>query len=301
MTNQRLPISVIILTYNEEANIEACLQSVCEWAGEIFVVDSGSTDATQAIAARYGTHIAYHKWKNHADQFNWALDNLPVQQPWMMRLDADETVTPELVAELRHTLPTVPADVNGFYVKRRIFFMGRWIRHGGLYPIWLLRIFRHGKGYCENLWMDEHIVLSEGTTHNLQHDIIDENRKGMRFWTIKHEDYARREMLDLFGVANAEHGDRMEAVWYRGQTQRKRWIKNNLYARSPLFWRAFIYFFIRYIVLLGFLDGKEGLIFHFLQGCWYRFYIDVKIYEARKLAIDPTSHRSAAESANADT
>jgi len=130
--------------------------------------------------------------------------------------------------------------------------------------------------------MDEHMVLSDGETRRLRHDIIDYNRKGLSFWTIKHDGYARREMLDLLGQVQTEKPKAIQASLLGAQDQRKRWLKGNLYIRLPLFMRAFAYFLYRYILRLGFLDGIEGLIFHFLQGCWYRFYVDARIWEARQ-------------------
>lgn len=128
--------------------------------------------------------------------------------------------------------------------------------------------------------MDEHIVLSGGQTLRLENDIIDENHKGLTFWTNKHEGYAMREAKDLVGE---EEGDVLIKPTLRGsQAERKRWVKTRLYARLPLFWRAWLYFLVRYIFQFGFLDGRKGLAFHFLQACWYRFYVDAKILEMRE-------------------
>ena len=286
MTGDRLPISIIVLTYNEEANLGHLLESVAGWAAAIYIVDSGSTDSTLDIATRYGAHVEYHPWRTYADQLNWGLNNMPIATEWVMRMDADEMVTPELAQELIEVLPCLPDQVAGLYVKRQVYFMGRWIRHGAYYPTWLLRVFRRGKARCEDLWMDEHMVLSDGETRRLRHDIIDYNRKGLSFWTIKHDGYARREMLDLMGHIQNERGQAIRASLLGAQDQRKRWLKANIYARSPLFLRAFAYFFYRYFLRLGFLDGKEGLIFHVLQGFWYRFYVDAKIWEAKRQTAD---------------
>jgi glycosyltransferase involved in cell wall biosynthesis len=274
-------LSVIIMTKNEAANLPTCLVSLQALNAEIFIVDSGSSDRTTEIAKEAGCQIFYHTWVNHAKQFNWALQNLPITTPWIMRLDADEHLTPELVAELQSTLPQAPKEITGYEVKRRVFFMGRWIRHGGYYPTWLLRVWRTGLGTCEQRWMDEHIILSEGKVVNLKNDIIDENKKGLTFWTGKHNSYADREVKDLFGIIEEEQDELLDRT-LTSQASQRRWVKKNLYARSPLFLRAFIYFLMRYIIGLGFLDGKEGLIFHFLQGFWYRFLVDAKIYESNK-------------------
>lgn len=273
-------LSVIILTKNESSNLPFCLQSIQSIGVEIFVVDSGSTDRTIEIAKQAGCQVVHHPFQNQAQQLNWALQNLPITTPWIMRLDADERLTPELVEELKQVLPTTPKEITGYQVKRRVFFMGRWIRHGGYYPTWLLRVWRTGMGSCEQRWMDEHIILSSGKIANLQHDIIDENQKGLSFWTDKHNHYADREVKDLLNLTEEE--DNLLKGNPPSQATQRRWVKKNLYARSPLFIRAFIYFLLRYTIGLGFLDGIQGLIFHFLQGFWYRFLVDAKIYEIRK-------------------
>jgi len=281
MIPDKLPVTVIVLTYNEEQNLANCLRSVADWASEIFVVDSGSTDRTLGIARQYTDQIIVHEFVNQAQQFNWALDKLPIRSEWVLRLDADEYLLPELKAEIIAILPTLPSHVTGLYMKRRVYFKGRWIRHGAYYPTWLLRLFRQGKARSEQLEMDEHIIVLEGETRHLQHDFVDHNHKDLAFWTGKHEQFATREARALTRKAQADELSAMQGK-LGGQPARKRWLKGNIYARSPLFLRAFAYFLYRYIFRLGFLDGTEGLVFHFLQGCWYRFYVDARIWEARQ-------------------
>jgi len=274
-------LSVIILTYNEALNLPTCLASLKSLDAEIFIVDSGSTDKTVEIAKQAKCQVFYNPWENYAKQLNWALQNLAIKTPWVMRLDADERLTPELAEELKQVLSQTSDEITGYQVKRRVFFMGRWIRHGGYYPTWLLRVWRTKIGTCEQRWMDEHIVLSQGKVANLKHDIIDENNKGINFWTDKHNRYADREVKDMLGSIADGKDDLLKVTQHYSQASQRRWIKTSLYARSPLFVRAFIYFLLRYFIGLGFLDGKEGLIFHFLQGFWYRFLVDAKIYEMR--------------------
>lgn len=276
-----MSLSVIILTKDEAVNLPSCLSSLQSLGADIYIVDSGSTDKTVDIARHYGCKVYKHTFENQARQLNWALANLPIQTSWIMRLDADERVTPELSSELQQKLSSAPQEISGYQVKRRVFFMGRWIKHGGYYPTWLLRIWRTGSGTCEQRWMDEHIVLSYGQIANLKNDIIDENQKGLTFWTDKHNHYADREIQDMLGVF-LKSDDPLIQNQQRSQAQQRRWVKKNLYSRSPLFLRAFIYFLLRYTVGLGFLDGIEGLIFHILQGFWYRFLVDAKLYELRR-------------------
>lgn len=282
----RAPVSLIILTFNEELNIEHTLESVKDWVGEIIIVDSFSTDRTLEICRRYTDKIYQHAFENQAKQFNWALDHVPLACEWVLRLDSDERVTPELAAEIRQTVPTLPGEVTGVYLKRRVHFLGRWIKHGDYYPMWFLRLFRKGQGRYEEI-TEEHIVLSRGRAVRLRHDFIDDNRKGLSFWTDKHAHWAIGEMLDVLSMMGQGKlpASTVRPAFFGTQEQRRRWLKTRVYARMPLFLRSFVFFFYRYFVRLGFLDGIEGLIFHFLQGCWYRFYVDAKIYEAKKFGI----------------
>ena len=266
---KKLPITVIILTYNEEIHLTRCLENIKDWVEEIVVVDSGSIDKTQEIAKRLGARVVTHPFKCQADQLNWALDNIEIKTEWILRLDADEYILPELWKEIVEILPKTSSDINGYYMKRRMHFMGRWIKHGGYYPTWILRLFRKGKGRCDDREMDEHLIVT-GKTDKLKHDFVDENLKGLNEWTARHNNYSTRE-------ANAQDVDKLD----RKQMGSERWVRKSIYIKLPLFFRSFLYFVWRYIFRLGFLDGKEGLIFHFLQGFWYRFLVDAKLYEQK--------------------
>lgn len=276
-------LAVVILTYNEELNIGQCLKNVSGWTDEIFVVDSYSTDKTLEIAKKYGAKIVQHPFKNQAEQFNWALKELKIKTDWIFRLDSDEYLTEELKDEIDDTLPRTPDSVSGFLIKRRVYFMGRWMRHGGYYPTWFLRLFRTGKGLSEIREVDEHIILLEGIIAELDNDFVDNNKRGLEDWVAKHNSYSSREMRERFKDVDSS---RFPASAYGSQTKRKRWLKLNFYMRLPLFIRPFLYFFYRYFIRLGFLDGKEGLIFHFLQACWHQFLIDAKIYEFSKKSVN---------------
>jgi len=274
-------ISILILTYNEESNLPACLNSLSSLDAEIFIVDSHSTDATVEIAKRYGANVYPHDFTNQARQVNWAIENLPMRGDWVLRLDADERLTPQLSIELSSVLTGIREGVNGLYCRRRVLFMGRWIRHGGYYPTWLLRVWRRGKAVCEERWMDEHMILTGGRPESLLGDISEDNRKDLSWWISKHNSYATREMIEFFRQAGGlfVNGKKIEGTFLDTQEKRKRWLKNSVYNRLPLFFRPFMYFLYRYFLRFGFLDGREGLVFHFLQGFWYRFLVDAKIYE----------------------
>lgn len=275
-------LAVLILTANEEKNIGKCVRSLLPLTNRIFVVDSGSTDGTVALCRELGVTVAERAWTTYADQFNWGLDHFDFGTDWVMRMDADEELMPELVDALRAFLASPDPEVTGVYIRRRVYFMGRWIRHGSYYPTWLLRVFRTGVGRCEALWMDEHIVLSRGRSIEIAADIIDKNNKDLTFWTDKHNKYASREVRDIVERRRDADDGVLESGLGQGQASRRRWLKDNVYSRMPLFVRPFLYFFYRYFVRLGFLDGREGLIFHFLQGFWYRFLVDAKLYEWRR-------------------
>ena len=277
-----MTLTVVILTFNEERHISRAIDSICEVAQHVVVVDSGSSDQTVSIAKSLGADVITNNWVNHATQFNWALGQLPDHTEWVLRLDADEITTPELANEIAVFLEQVQEGINGAIVSRRMTFLGRKIRHGGVFPIRILRLFRHGKGRCEDRWMDEHIIV-EGATAELKGEIIDDNLNSLSWWTEKHNGYASREVVDILNLEYDFMPVESVADIRSGQhAGMKRWIKENIYSRLPGGFRAFAYFFYRYFLRLGFLDGKEGLAFHFLQGFWYRFLVDAKLFEVRK-------------------
>lgn len=271
-------ISLIVLTKNEAENIRFCLDSVKGLVSEIIVVDSQSTDDTVKIVEEYGARVFTNPFKNQAEQFNWALDNTNPQGSWILRLDADEYLLPELKTEIIDTLETITGEISGFFLKRRVYFMGSWIRYGGYYPTWILRLFRRGQARSELREMDEHIVLiNGGQIKYLKNDFVDENHKSLDWWIEKHNQYATREAE---AVKNAQGGVTGDPLG--DPTERKRFYKDEIYGRLPLFIRPILYFMYRYFLRLGFLDGVRGLIFHTLQGFWYRFLVDAKIFENRK-------------------
>lgn len=279
--NSKPSLTVVLLTHNEEIHIERCIRSLESIASKIFIVDSFSTDKTVEIAESLGAVVTQRKWKNYADQFQWGLDHCGSESEWVMRMDADEYLEPDLLAELPSALKQVSDDVSGFYIRRKVFFYGQWIKHGGFYPHTLLRIWRNGQGRIEQRWMDEHIVLPEDSkTTMLKGHLVDDNRKGMTFWINKHNSYASREMVDLLNNKydllarddSLKSNDDPQAKW-------KRIMKDDVYSRLPLALRSTLYFLYRYFLRLGFLDGGKGFIWHFMQGYWYRMLVDVKIME----------------------
>lgn len=276
-----MSLTVVILTKNEERHIARAMASVAPIADRVVVVDSGSTDRTVELAREGGAEVLVHPFVTQAQQFNWALDQLPADTDWVLRLDADEVVTDALAAEIKAKLGSLSLSIGGVHVSRRMTFLGRPIRWGGVFPVRVLRLFRHGEGRCENRWMDEHILV-QGETAEFTGEIVDDNLNSLTWWTEKHNAYASREVVDLL---NLEYGfmPHETVADLRGGQQAgvKRWIKERVYARLPGGTRAFIYFAYRYVFRLGFLDGKEGTAFHVLQGFWYRYLVDMKLHEVK--------------------
>jgi glycosyltransferase involved in cell wall biosynthesis len=274
-------ITVLILTYNEEIHIERCIRSLLTIAKRIVIIDSFSTDRTVELARSLGAEVVQRAWKNHADQFQWGLENCQVETPWLMRMDADEYLEPALQDEIPPLLADLSANIGGVYIKRKVLFMGKWIRYGGFYPQILLRIWRTGLGHVEQRWMDEHIVLIPGSiTVTTTHDIVDDNQKGISFWIAKHNQYASREAADVLNQKyNLFPRDDSLKLIDDPQAKRKRILKEKFYNKMPLGLRAFLYFLFRYIFQFGFLDGSRGFIWHFLQGFWYRLLVDLKIMD----------------------
>lgn len=279
-----LDLSVVILTYNEERHIKRCIENVISIAKDIFIIDSFSTDQTVEVARSYPrVHILQHKWPgNQAAQFNWALENLLIHTQWVFRLDADEYLTEELKLELLKKLPQLDKQYTGIIFPLRRVFLGKTI-HRGMPCVKLLRLFQYGKAFCEARLMDEHLQLLEGEFIEFEYEFVDDNLNNLSWWTQKHVGYAIREAVDLLDIeldlTGAAGTDEKKQI--SGQAKAKRMMKHR-YAKQPLFWRAFAYFCYRYFFKLGFTEGKEGFLWHFLQGWWYRTLVDAKVFEIKK-------------------
>jgi len=276
-----LDLSVIILTYNEEIHIRRCLENVKQFASKVYVVDCFSIDRTAQIAKELGAEVIEHEWPgNQAEQFNWALDNLPITTEWILRLDADEYLLPGLIEELLEKLPVIPESVSALSLSRARAFCGKILHHGIVNNIRIIRIFRKGKARYEKRLMDEHLSVLSGETIDMKNQFVDDNRMPIGLFIDKHNGYATREAALLLDAEY--HLTNMDSLPqdYGREVEKKRTQKAR-YARMPLFWRAFGYFVYRYIIKLGFLDGKEGFLWDFLQGWWYRTLVDAKVYEIK--------------------
>lgn len=288
-------LTVVLLTYNEERHLARALDSIAEITDAIVIVDSGSTDDTLSIAATYGARTEYRAFVNQADQFQWALDHCGIDTDWVMRLDADEVIEPDLAEKLCATLPTLDINVTGINLLRKHIFMGRFIRHGGRYPLVMLRVWRRGKARIEQRWMDEHMMIDRGRTITLRGGFADINLNDLTFFTAKHNAYATREAIEVlssrYGLRADDHG--LSAKTASRQASLKRNIKERIYNHLPLGVGPLGYFLWRYIIQLGILDGSPGLIYHFLQGFWYRFLVDAKVreYEQKLIGVSDNVER----------
>lgn len=276
-----LDITVIILTYNEEIHIRRCVEQAIRFAKKVFVVDCYSTDATRSISESLGAEVVNHAWPgNQAEQFNWAIDHLPIHTEWILRLDADEYLLPELVDELYDTLPTLSEQVSALSLPRSRAFCGRILHHGIVKSVRIIRIFRKGKARYEKRLMDEHLTVLEGNVIEMAHSFIDDNRMSIHQFITKHNDYASREAALLLD-AELNLTQTNDVIQKFGREVAVKREQKERYARLPLFWRAFGYFIYRYIIKLGFLDGKEGFLWDFMQGWWYRTLVDAKVEEVK--------------------
>ncbi|MGM9649780.1 MAG: glycosyltransferase family 2 protein [Butyricicoccaceae bacterium] len=265
-------ITAIILTRNEEDYIGDCIRSIRHIVKRIVVVDSFSEDRTVEIASSMGAEVHQHEFVNHAKQYMYAVGLAQVQTTWILRIDADERLTEESADELEQLCSeNEHTDVNGIVLRFYNLFLGKPMRHGGMYPWRKLSVYKTGKGNIEDRNMDEHIILDSGITVQAKKDSVHLAFRGLTFFTNKCNWYSTREAMDYFECRDVRNASL------------KTRLKMNVYYKLPLGFRSWAYYVYRYYVRLGFLDGKEGKIFAFLHAYWYRFLVDAKIYEHEKL------------------
>ena len=288
--------SFIILTYNEEIHLPGLLQSISELDAPLFILDSGSTDGTVNIAKEYGATVLENAFENHPKQWDFALKNFNIQTPWIVCLDADQTVTPELKAHLTTFRDEEHKDVDGIYFNRKNFFKGRWIKHGGYFPFYLLKMIRYGVGYSDlNENMDHRFIVPGKTIIWKDGYLLEENLKEnqISFWIAKHNRYS-----DLVAQEEVERLQKMREQTLKpnfwGSPDERTARLKHLWWQMPRYLRPTLYFIYRMVFQLGFLDGQTGIIFHFLQGFWFRMVVDVKIDEIllKQKNISKTSSKS---------
>ncbi|MBD2230030.1 glycosyltransferase family 2 protein [Phormidium tenue] len=286
-TTPKVPISVLIPAKDEEQNLPACLASL-ERAAEIFVVDSNSSDRSIAIATAAGAKVVQFDFNGHwPKKKNWALDNLPFSHEWVLIVDCDERITPELWDEIAIAIQR--AEFDGYYLNRRVFFLGTWIRHGGKYPDWNLRLFRHQKGRYENLQtadipntgdneVHEHVMI-EGAVGYLKQDMLHEDFRDLYHWLARHNRYSNWEAQVYYNLLTGMgDGGTIGANLFGDAVQRKRFLKK-IWVRLPF--KPMLRFVLFYVLRLGFLDGRAGYIYGRLLS-QYEYQIGVKLFELRR-------------------
>lgn len=280
-----LPLTVVVLTFNEEVNLERCLQSVAGWCRDIIVVDSYSTDRTLEIARRYTEKIFQHAYAGHAQQWHWALTQVPLEQPWILAMDADFVASAELRQQISTALAGGSAEVAGYYVRHRQIFRGRFIRWGTIYPRYWLRLFRRGQGYVDQHDLVDLHFYVRGGVGRLEADVIEDNHKerDIGFWVNKQVKFAGRQAEEEFRRQTDQVSFPVQPALLGTPDQRTLWLKSWWY-RLPLFVRPFLYFGYRYFLRLGFLDGREGFIYHFTQALLYRLLVDIELSDLRAAA-----------------
>lgn len=275
-----IDVTVVILTKNEEINLPDCLKSIEGFAKRVVVVDSGSTDKTVEIAQAMGAEVLVHPFETHAKQFNWGLENGNIKTKWTMRLDADERLTPDLCKELEElTGLHEEDDVNGLVVESWLYFMGRKIKHGCHNKRKTL-IFKTGVGYSEDRKIDEHTVLKYGSVVCAENRFLHYDFKNLNHWISKMNWYATREMQDYIEYLNGKDQKIASQDAVVAGIRKK---KFGIYYKFPMFFRSWLLFIYYYIFRLGFLDGKEGFVYHYMYHRWYRTLVDAKILEYRKM------------------
>lgn len=278
-----IPVTLIVTTRNEEINIDRCLSSVYGLIDQIFVIDSESSDRTVEIAGRYAEviNLPYNHAKIIPWIYQWGLDNLAIRNRWVMILEADQAVTPELKQELQALFARPAIEESGFYIRRRQIFRGRVLRFGGYGSKYMLKLFRRTAGQLDPEESDTRVYV-QGKVGKLKASIIEHNNKEdeILFYLHKHLRYGDTFAQEEFARAQDGLDFKTRPALFGTPDQRVLRLKK-IYSRTPLYLRPFAYFFYRYFILLGFLDGKAGFIFHFMQAFWFRLVIDIRLDELR--------------------
>lgn len=274
-------LTVIIITFQEEANIKACVESVRGVTENIFVVDSYSSDGTQKILNELGVRFLEHGFTTYADKRNWSQTNNPFKTKWVMHLDADERLTPELSKWLLTEFSDQKERYDAFLFSRKTIFLNRWIKYGGQYPNFHMRLFKANIGYCEEKAYDQHFVANSNRVSSVPGaDIVNTVASTIDDLILSHNGWASREASEIISSKSQSVGEVKPKI-LGNAIERRRWLKTNIFHKMPLFLRSFIYFGYRYFLRAGFLDGKEGLIFFVLQTFWFRFLVDAKVFETK--------------------
>jgi glycosyltransferase involved in cell wall biosynthesis len=246
-------IEILIPTFNEASHIEETVRNALK-VGPVFVLDSCSTDGTQEIARKAGATVVEHAWEGYARQKNWGLNNLGFTADWIFILDADERITPRLARELLEVAAN-EKDVAGYFVNRVVLFMGRAVRHGGLYPSWNLRFFRRGRCRYEDRAVHEH-MLCDGPTSYLKYEMLHIRRETISEYIKKHIIYADLESDEWVRAHFGEGGGADPQRMFKDHLRWRQWIRRTLWPRLP--GRPLMRFMYMYFLRLGFFDGRPG-------------------------------------------
>ncbi len=267
-------LTAIILTRNEEKCIGGCISALKGVAKRVVVVDSFSDDNTVDIAKGLGAEVYQHEFFNYAAQYAYAVELANPQTRWIFKIDADEYLTSDSAQEIDKLCnDNMDTDVTGIVVRFCNNFLGKDLKHGGTYPWKKLSIYKTGVGDIEKRHMDEHIVLTHGKIIEAKKDSRHLAFKNLSFFINKSNWYSTREAMDYFENKNTSSKN----------SSPKTWIKMHVYYKLPLGFRSWLFYVYRYYFHFGFLDGKEGKIYAFLQAYWYRFLVDAKIFEHEKI------------------
>lgn len=267
-------LTIVILTYNESIHIARAIQNVSGWADHIIVLDSYSQDDTVEIAKKLGAEVIFRKFDDYKNQRQYVIDYCKNITEWMLFLDADEYLLDELKQEIKETL-SVQTNIVGYYIARRAIFMGKWLKYGGYYPIYLMRLFKPETARYNEI-VNEHVVL-DGLVGKLRNNFVDHNLKGIDFWVEKHNKYATLEAEELWRAKKMKQ--KSTRLDFSIQVERKKWVRENIWNNLPCLLRALLYFNYRYFLRLGFLDGKQGFIYHAMKAGFLWFLVGVKYIE----------------------
>lgn len=273
--NNSLDITAIILTYNEEKHIKRCILSIKKFAKKIIIIDSFSTDKTLEIAKKFKVKIYKHKFINQAKQINWALRKIKFQTSWILRIDADEYLTKELRKEVATHINILNSNYDGISFNRVIKFLNKEIHYGGTSPHKTLRIWKNKKGRCEDVWMDEQIIV-KGKVFHINQNLIDENLNDLKWWKLKHRNYAMREAINFYYDKKKIYTKFEKKL---NNVRKRKQLKIKIYYKLPIFLRPLLFFLYSLTFKLGIITGWQGLVFYYYQNLWFRLLVDINIFK----------------------
>jgi glycosyltransferase involved in cell wall biosynthesis len=281
VSSQRSNVEVVMIVRDEEVNLPHSLPAVTGWARKVWVVDSGSNDNTVEIARRAGAEVVHRDWQGYARQKNWALDSLPLEAGWVLLIDGDERITPELAQRIRAIVDSDPDSVpeSAFHLNRYFVFLGGRIRHCGYYPSWNVRLFRRGRARYEERDVHEHMVVDGpvGFLHGA--DMEHWDRRPLEHHIAKHNRYSTLEARAIWSQECVASAQSLPARLFGGPLERRRWIKRHVYPRLPA--KFFFRFVWMYLLKLGFLDGVTGWRFCLFISA-YELQVEQKLVELRE-------------------